>query len=180
MDGGSRARVVRAPRGSKRSCLGWQQELPMRMLMKPDPRWRSVPGSVVYGAQARRRVTGSAMQPLWPHSKRLRDDETLLVAVGQAGGRGSIRIPERRGCHRQPISCRIGPRAGFSALWDALGLTMYGQMRPARDYNRTQGILQALSDICRAAGTPTAGPGRAPRAHCGLGGMVGASPGDHQ
>jgi len=116
MDGGSQARVVRAPRGSKRSCLGWQQEAAMRMLMNNlDPSGGASPGSGGLRRAGKAARDWSAMQPLW-HTQRLRDDETLLVQSGKPVGVFDTHPGAPRVLIANAISCRIGPRGRVSAL----------------------------------------------------------------
>jgi urocanate hydratase len=177
----SSSRVVRAPRGTDLSCLGWPQEAAMRMLMNNlDPEVAERPEDlVVYGGTGRAARSWAAFDAIVRELKNLKGDQTLLVQSGKPVGvfdthewaprvliANSLLVPEW-------------------ATWDefrrleALGLTMYGQMTAGSwIYIGTQGILQGTYETFAAiarkrfggtlAGTITV--------TAGLGGMGGAQP----
>ncbi len=174
-------RMVRAPRGTELSCLGWPQEAAMRMLMNNlDPEVAERPEDlVVYGGTGRAARSWEAFDAIVRELRRLKDDETLLVQSGKPVG--VFRTHE------------WAPRVLISnamlvpewASWDEfrrlehLGLTMYGQMTAGSwIYIGTQGILQGTYETFAAiarkrfngslVGTITL--------TAGLGGMGGAQP----
>src|SRR5690242_19919377 len=175
------ARLVRAPRGSKLSCKGWQQEAAMRMLMNNlDPEVAERPDDlVVYGGTGRAARSWDAFDAIVRTLRSLDDDETMLVQSGKPVG--VFRTHE------------LAPRVLIAnsnlvpdwANWDEfrrledLGLTMYGQMTAGSwIYIGSQGIVQGtyecFAEIARRrfegtlAGTLTV--------TAGLGGMGGAQP----
>src|ERR1700736_1216105 len=81
----SAPRVVRAPRGPQRTCLGWGQEAAMRMLMNNlDPEVAERPQDlVVYGGSGRAARSWEAFDAIVRTLKRLRSDETLIVQSGK-------------------------------------------------------------------------------------------------
>ncbi|HEV2034709.1 MAG TPA: urocanate hydratase [Candidatus Dormibacteraeota bacterium] len=174
-------RVVRAPRGSKISCLGWPQEAAMRMLMNNlDPEVAERPDDlVVYGGTGKAARSWEAYDAIVRELRALKGDQTLLVQSGKPVGvfdthewaprvliSNSMLVPEWATWEE------------FRRL-EALGLTMYGQMTAGSwIYIGTQGILQGTYETFAAiarkrfngslAGTITL--------TAGLGGMGGAQP----
>ena len=146
-------RVVRAPRGTKISCLGWQQEAALRMLMNNlDPEVAERPEQlIVYGGIGKAARNWECYDAIVATLKRLKNDETLLVQSGKAVG--VFRTHEN--APRVLIAnANLVPHWGtwdeFRRL-DALGLTMYGQMTAGSwIYIGTQGILQGTYE-CFAA-----------------------------
>jgi urocanate hydratase len=174
-------RTVRAPRGTKITCKGWQQEAAMRMLMNNlDPDVAENPAElIIYGG------TGKAARS-WPDYDRivaslkaLECDETLLVQSGRAVGI----VKTHPDAPRVLISnSMLVPHWG---TWDefrrleALGLTMYGQMTAGSwIYIGTQGILQGTYETFGAAARKHFGGSLKGRLVVtgGLGGMGGAQP----
>src|SRR5215213_6609497 len=82
------ARVVRAPRGSQRSCRSWQTEAALRMLMNNlDPEVAERPAElVVYGGIGRAAHDWECFDKIVDVLRRLGDDETLLVQSGKPVG----------------------------------------------------------------------------------------------
>jgi urocanate hydratase len=174
-------RVIRAPRGSKITCLGWQQEAAMRMLMNNlDPEVAERPQDlVVYGGTGRAARSWEAFDAIIRELQALKGDQTLLVQSGKPVGV----FDTHEWAPRVLISnSMLVPEW---ATWDefrrleALGLTMYGQMTAGSwIYIGTQGILQGTYETFAAiarkrfngslAGTITL--------TAGLGGMGGAQP----
>src|SRR5919199_5529691 len=78
-------RNIRAPRGSERSCKGWEQEAALRMLMNNlDPEVAERPQDlVVYGGRGRAARNWQAFDAIVETLRRLADDETLLVQSGK-------------------------------------------------------------------------------------------------
>src|ERR687888_675732 len=139
------ARPVRAPRGPRISCLGWQQEAALRMLCNNlDPEVAERPDDlVVYGGTGRAARNWASFEAITRELTDLRQDETLLVQSGKPVG--VLRTHE------------WAPRVLIAnsnlvpdwATWDEfrrleqLGLTMYGQMTAGSwIYIGTQGIVQ--------------------------------------
>ena len=81
-------RVVRAPRGSQRTCKGWIQEAALRMLMNNlDPEVAEDPDHlVVYGGSGRAARSWEAFDTLVATLRKLENDETLLVQSGKPVG----------------------------------------------------------------------------------------------
>src|SRR5579883_3040002 len=81
----ARPRRVSAPRGTERSCRGWQQEAALRMLMNNlDPAVADRPDDlVVYGGTGRAARSWEAFDAIVAVLRRLGDDETLLVQSGK-------------------------------------------------------------------------------------------------
>jgi urocanate hydratase len=175
------ARVVRAPRGTELSCRGWQQEAALRMLMNNlDPEVAERPDDlVVYGGAGKAARNWEAFDAIVATLRRLKNDETLLVASGKPVGVFATH--------------ELAPRVLIAnanlvpdwATWDefrrldALGLTMYGQMTAGSwIYIGTQGILQGTYQTFAAAAEQHFGSDLAGRLvlTAGLGGMGGAQP----
>ena len=172
---------VKAPVGTKLSCLDWPQEAAFRMLQNNlDPEVAENPDElVVYGGTGRAARSWDAYHAILRTLETLTNDETLLVQSGKPVG--VFRTHE------------WAPRVLIAnsnlvpdwANWDEfrrlehLGLTMYGQMTAGSwIYIGTQGILQGtyecFAEIARKrfggtlAGTLTV--------TAGAGGMGGAQP----
>src|SRR5260221_2967294 len=174
-------RVIRAPRGTEISCLGWQQEAALRMLMNNlDPEVAERPEQlIVYGGIGKAARNWECYDAIVATLRRLKNDETLLVQSGKPVG--AFRTHE----YAPRVLIANANLVPHWATWDefrrldALGLTMYGQMTAGSwIYIGTQGILQGtfecfaavarqrFSDSVRGKLVVTAG----------LGGMGGAQP----
>src|SRR5687767_9802481 len=83
-----RARLIRAPRGSERSCKGWAQEAALRMLMNNlDPEVAEDPEHlVVYGGSGKAARTWHDFDTIVATLRKLENDETLLVQSGKPVG----------------------------------------------------------------------------------------------
>jgi urocanate hydratase len=173
--------MVRAPRGTDLSCLGWPQEAAYRMLHNNlDPEVAERPADlVVYGGTGRAARSWEAFDAMARTLTTLRDDETMLVQSGKPVG--VFRTHEwapRVLLANSNLVPEWGNWDEFRRL-EAMGLTMYGQMTAGSwIYIGTQGILQGtyecFAEIARRrfggslAGTITL--------TAGLGGMGGAQP----
>jgi urocanate hydratase len=174
-------RLVRAPRGPKRSCQGWIQEAALRMLMNNlDPEVAEDPDRlVVYGGCGKAARTWEDFDRIVAALRKLANDETLLVQSGKPVG--VFRTHE------------LAPRVLIAnsllvpkwATWEEfrrleqMGLTMYGQMTAGSwIYIGTQGILQGTYETFAACARRHFGGTLAGRlvASAGLGGMGGAQP----
>ncbi len=81
-------RVIRAPRGSEKSCKGWHQEAALRMLMNNlDPDVAENPDRlIVYGGTGRAARSWEAFDAIVRSLQDLENDETLLVQSGKPVG----------------------------------------------------------------------------------------------
>src|SRR5437870_83605 len=175
------ARVIRAPRGSQRTCKGGIQEAALRMLMNNlDPEVAEDPDHlVVYGGSGKAARTWEAFDTIVATLRKLDNDETLLVQSGKPVG--VLRTHE------------LAPRVLIAnsllvpkwATWEEfrrleqMGLTMYGQMTAGSwIYIGSQGILQGTYETFAACARRYFDGTLAGRlvVTAGLGGMGGAQP----
>ncbi|HXH94950.1 MAG TPA: urocanate hydratase [Thermoanaerobaculia bacterium] len=175
------ARVIRAPRGTTLSCLGWQQEAALRMLMNNlDPEVAERPEElIVYGGIGKAARNWECFDAIVATLKRLKNDETLLVQSGKPVG--VFRTHE----NAPRVLIANSNLVPHWATWDefrrldALGLTMYGQMTAGSwIYIGTQGILQGTFE-CFASVAKTRFDNTLRGklvVTAGLGGMGGAQP----
>ena len=175
------APTIRAPRGSARSCKGWQQEAALRMLMNNlDPDVAEDPQRlVVYGG------TGKAARS-WPDYHRivaslreLGDDETLIVQSGRAQGIFKTHEDAPRVLLANSLLVPKWATLAEHQRLEALGLTMYGQMTAGSwIYIGTQGIVQGTYETFAACAREHFGGDLRGRLVVtgGLGGMGGAQP----
>ncbi len=173
--------IIKSPTGTKRSCLGWQQEAALRMLMNNlDPAVAERPQDlVVYGGTGKAARNWDCFHAIVKSLKALKQDETLLVQSGKPVG--VLRTYPH--CPRVLIAnSNLVPNW---ANWDyfrrleALGLIMYGQMTAGSwIYIGTQGILQGTYETFGAlAGKRFGGSLRGKWVLTGgMGGMGGAQP----
>ena len=174
-------RVIRAPRGIELSCLGWQQEAALRMLMNNlDPEVAERPDElIVYGGIGKAARNWECFDAIVATLKRLKNDETLLVQSGKPVG--VFRTHE----NAPRVLIANSNLVPHWATWDefrrldALGLTMYGQMTAGSwIYIGTQGILQGTFE-CFASVAKTRFDNSLRGklvVTAGLGGMGGAQP----
>ena len=123
-------RSPRAPRGTKLSCRGWQQEAALRMLMNNlDPEVAEDPDNlVVYGGTGKAARSWEAFDAIVDELRQLADDETLLIQSGKPVGvfRTTTDAPR--------VLIANANLVPHWATWDQFrelerkGLTMYGQM----------------------------------------------------
>ena len=175
------SRIVRAPRGTQLSCLGWQQEAALRMLMNNlDPEVAERPDElIVYGGTGKAARNWECFDAIVATLRRLKGDETLLVQSGKPVGV----FRTHPGAPRVLIAnSNLVPHW---ANWDefrrleALGLTMYGQMTAGSwIYIGTQGILQGTFECFAAVAKQRFNGSLRNRlvVTAGLGGMGGAQP----
>jgi urocanate hydratase len=181
MTGLSESGTVRAPRGDRLSCRGWQQEAALRMLMNNlDPEVAERPADlVVYGGTGRAARSWEAYHAIVRTLRTLGDEETLIVQSGKPVGvfRTHPYAPRVLIANSNLVPA-WADWATFRSL-EAQGLTMYGQMTAGSwIYIGTQGILQGTFETLAAvaarhfegtlAGTWTLTGG--------MGGMGGAQP----
>src|SRR3954451_13684964 len=81
-------RMIRAPRGTEKSCKGWHQEAALRMLMNNlDPDVAENPDRlIVYGGTGRAGRSWEAFEEIVRSLRDLQNDETLLVQSGKPVG----------------------------------------------------------------------------------------------
>ncbi len=174
-------RVVRAPRGGKKTCKGWAQEAAFRMIqhnLEPDVAEKPEE-LIVYGGTGKAARNWQCFDAILRSLKSLNNDETLLVQSGKPVGI----LPTHKDAPRVLIAnSNLVPAW---ATWDefrrleALGLIMYGQMTAGSwIYIGTQGILQGTYETFSSAGQKHfAGDLHGKLIlSAGLGGMGGAQP----
>jgi urocanate hydratase len=177
----TRAREIRAPRGTQLSTKGWQQEAALRMLMNNlDPDVAERPEDlVVYGGTGRAARSWEAFDAIVRELRRLENDETLLVQSGKPVG--VFRTHE----WAPRVLIANSNLVGKWANWDYFrelerkGLTMYGQMTAGSwIYIGTQGILQGTYETFAELARQHFGGSLRGRVvlTAGLGGMGGAQP----
>src|SRR3989449_6649529 len=174
-------RVVRAPRGPKRSCKGWIQEAALRMLMNNlDPEVAERPQDlVVYGGTGKAVRDWASFDAVCRTLLALEDDETLLVQSGKPVGVFTTHAEAPR------VLIANANLVGRWATWEVFrelerkGLIMYGQMTAGSwIYIGTQGILQGTYETLGAVARRHFGGSLTGRLVLtgGLGGMGGAQP----
>jgi urocanate hydratase len=175
------ARTVRAPRGARISCKGWQQEAALRMLMNNlDPDVAEKPQElIIYGGSGKAARSWAAFDAIVRSLRELERDETLLVQSGKPVG--VFRTHEEA----PRVLIANANLVGRWATWDCFrdlerkGLIMYGQMTAGSwIYIGTQGILQGTFETFAAAARRHFGGSLEGRLVLsgGLGGMGGAQP----
>jgi len=174
-------RNIKAPRGSKISCKGWQQEAAMRMLMNNlDPEVAEKPEElVVYGGTGKAARNPQCLEAIISSLKTLENDETLLVQSGKPVG--IFRTHEYSPRVLIANSNLVGDWANWEYFreLDKKGLIMYGQMTAGSwIYIGTQGILQGTYETFGAAARKHFGGDLSGRFILtgGMGGMGGAQP----
>ncbi|HET7789200.1 MAG TPA: urocanate hydratase [Gemmatimonadales bacterium] len=174
-------RVVRAARGSAKSCRGWVQEAALRMLMNNlDPDVAERPQDlVVYGGTGKAARDWASFDAICRTLTSLADDETLLVQSGKPVG--VFRTHEEA----PRVLIANANLVGRWATWERFrelerkGLIMYGQMTAGSwIYIGTQGILQGTYETLGAVAHKHFGGSLKGRLLLtgGLGGMGGAQP----
>jgi len=177
----SAPRVVRAPRGPVRTCLGWGQEAAMRMLMNNlDPEVAERPQDlVVYGGSGRAARSWEAYDAIVRTLQRLRNDETLLVQSGKPVAVFQTHEAAPRVLLANSLLVPAWANWKTFRELEAAGLTMYGQMTAGSwIYIGTQGILQGTYETFAALARQHFGGSLrgTMTLTAGLGGMGGAQP----
>ena len=174
-------KVIRAARGNKLSCKGWQQEAALRMLMNNlDPEVAERPSElVVYGGRGKAARNWDCYNAIVSSLRKLENDETLLIQSGKPVG--VLRTYE----HSPRVIIANSNLVGNWANWetfdelDKKGLMMYGQMTAGSwIYIGTQGILQGTYETFAALARKHFKSDLAGKLTVtgGLGGMGGAQP----
>jgi urocanate hydratase len=178
---GSGARVVRAPRGSVKSCKTWQAEAALRMLMNNlDPEVAEDPAHlIVYGGRGQAVRSWAAFDAIVATLRRLEPNETLLVQSGKPVGV----LQTHEDAPRVLIAnSNLVPHWATQEHFDELyarGLIMYGQMTAGSwIYIGTQGILQGTFETFASCAVRHFGSSLRGRwvVTAGCGGMGGAQP----
>ncbi len=174
-------RVIRAPRGTERTCKTWQAEAAMRMLMNNlDPEVAEHPEKlVVYGGRGQAARSWPAFDAIVRSLQRLAADETLLVQSGKPVGV----VRTHTDAPRVLIAnSNLVPHWATQEHFDELaarGLIMYGQMTAGSwIYIGTQGILQGTYETFAECARQHFGDSLTGRlcVTAGCGGMGGAQP----
>jgi len=174
-------RVVRAPRGTDKSCKGWHQEAALRMLMNNlDPEVAENPDRlIVYGGTGRAARSWEAFDAIVRSLRELENDQTLLVQSGKPVGvfRTHDEAPRVLIANSNLVG-HWSNATEFNRL-ERLGLTMYGQMTAGSwIYIGSQGIVQGTFETFAAAAEKHFGGSLAGKliVSGGMGGMGGAQP----
>ena len=172
---------VRAPRGNRISCKGWQQEAALRMLMNNlDPDVAERPGDlVVYGGTGKAARNWESFDKIVETLRRLENDETLLIQSGKPVGVFRTHASAPR------VLIANSNLVGRWATWEKfrelerMGLIMYGQMTAGSwIYIGSQGIVQGTYETFGSVARTHFGGSLNGRfvLTSGLGGMGGAQP----
>src|SRR5579883_3451887 len=137
--------AIRAPRGTKITCKGWQQEAALRMLHNNlDPEVAEKPDElIVYGGRGKAARDWPSFHAIVRALQSLEDDETLLVQSGRPVGIFRTHPDSPRVLIAN--SNLVGHWSNFAEFTrlENLGLTMYGQMTAGSwIYIASQGIIQ--------------------------------------
>ncbi len=174
-------RGIRAPRGTRITCKGWQQEAALRMLMNNlDEEVAERPEElIVYGGTGRAARNWECYHAIVEALAGLENDETLLVQSGKPVGVFQTHEWSPR------VLIANANLVGHWSSWEKfhdlerLGLIMYGQMTAGSwIYIGTQGILQGTFETFAAAAQEHFGGDLTGKlvVSGGLGGMGGAQP----
>src|SRR5215207_1094614 len=176
-----RARVIRAPRGSKLTCKSWLAEAAFRMIQNNlDAEVAENPAElVVYGGIGRAARNWECYDRILAALKTLGDEETLLIQSGKPVGI----FPTHADAPRVLLAnSNLVPHWAhwdhFNEL-DRKGLMMYGQMTAGSwIYIGSQGIVQGTYETFVEMGRQHFNGNLAGKwiLTAGLGGMGGAQP----
>jgi urocanate hydratase len=151
----SKARPVRAPRGTQLSCANWQIEAAYRMLQNNlDPEVAENPDQlVVYGGIGKAARNWPCFDAIVDSLRKLQPDETLLIQSGKPVGvfRTHAGAPRVLIANSNLVPKWATPEH-FNKL-DALGLMMFGQMTAGSwFYIGSQGTVQGTFETyCEVA-----------------------------
>lgn len=175
------ARVIRAPRGSEKTCKSWLSEAAYRMIQNNlDPEVAENPAElVVYGGIGRAARDWPSFDAILKSLRELDDDETLLIQSGKPVGV----FPTHADAPRVLLAnSNLVPHWAtwehFNEL-DKKGLMMYGQMTAGSwIYIGSQGIVQGTYETFVEMGRQHYGGDLKGKwiLTAGLGGMGGAQP----
>jgi len=177
----SSSRVIRAPRGTQRTCKSWLTEAAYRMIQNNlDPEVAERPEDlVVYGGRGKAARNWEAFDSILKSLVELEEDETLLVQSGKPVAVFKTHLDAPRVLI---ANSNLVPHWATQEHFDDLaakGLIMYGQMTAGSwIYIGTQGILQGTYETFGAL-AKLKGWNSLKGKFCltaGLGGMGGAQP----
>ena len=175
------SRIIRAPRGTRRTCKSWLTEAPLRMLMNNlDPDVAEKPDQlIVYGGRGKAARNWECFDAIVASLKELENDETLLVQSGKPVGvfKSHADAPRVLIANSNMVPA-WATQENFDA-WEKAGLMMYGQMTAGSwIYIGSQGIVQGtyetLGSLAQQQGWGSLKGKFVLTA--GLGGMGGAQP----
>ena len=175
------SRVIRAPRGSEKTCKSWVTEAAHRMLQNnPDAEVAENPTHlVVYGGIGRAARNWECYDQILASLRDLEDDESLLVQSGKPVGVFKTHPDAPRVLiANSNLVPKWATWEHFNEL-DRKGLFMYGQMTAGSwIYIGSQGIVQGTYETFVEAGRQHYNGDWAGRwiLTAGLGGMGGAQP----
>ena len=175
------SRVIRAPRGSDRTCKNWLAEAAYRMIQNNlDPDVAENPAHlVVYGGIGRAARDWECFDRILESLRKLEDDETLLVQSGKPVGVFKTHVDAPRVLlANSNLVPKWADWEHFNEL-DRKGLFMYGQMTAGSwIYIGSQGIVQGTYETFVEAGRQHYAGDWSGRwiLTAGLGGMGGAQP----
>jgi urocanate hydratase len=177
----SKPRVVRAPRGTERTCKSWLTEAAYRMIQNNlDPEVAERPEDlVVYGGRGQAARSWEAFDAILETLRMLEDDETLLV---QSGKPVAVFKSHPDAPRVLIANSNLVPHWATQAHFDDLaakGLMMFGQMTAGSwIYIGTQGILQGTYETLGALAKQRGWGSLRGKfvLTAGLGGMGGAQP----
>ena len=177
----SKARTVRADRGTTLTCKSWLTEAAKRMLMNNlDPDVAEEPDKlVVYGGSGRAARSWEAFDAIIASLERLEDDETLLVQSGKPVAVFKTHAHSPRVLIANSHLVPAWATFDYFRDLERRGLIMYGQMTAGSwIYIGSQGIVQGTYETFMEAGRQHFGGDLAGRLIVtgGLGGMGGAQP----
>lgn len=175
------SRVVRAPRGSEKSCKSWLSEAAFRMIQNNlDPDVAENPAElVVYGGIGRAARDWPSFDAILKSLRELDDSETLLIQSGKPVGVFRTHADAPR------VLLANSNLVPHWATWehfnelDKKGLMMYGQMTAGSwIYIGSQGIVQGTYETFVEMGRQHYGGNLSGKwiLTAGLGGMGGAQP----
>ena len=175
------SRVIRAPRGTEKSCKSWLTEAAYRMIQNNlDAEVAERPQDlVVYGGIGRAARDWACYDAILESLRQLNDDESLLIQSGKPVG---VFKTHENAPRVLLANSNLVPKWAnwehFSEL-DRKGLFMYGQMTAGSwIYIGTQGIVQGTYETFAEAGRQHHGGSLKGQwiVTAGLGGMGGAQP----
>ena len=177
----NKARVIKAPTGTKITAKSWLTEAPLRMLMNNlDPAVAERPEDlVVYGGIGKAARNWDAFDAIVATLKTLEDDETLLVQSGKPAGVFRTHADAPRVLIANSNLVPAWANWEHFRELDRKGLMMFGQMTAGSwIYIGSQGIVQGTYETFVEMGRQHYGGDLGGRwiLTAGLGGMGGAQP----
>ncbi|MEN6373135.1 MAG: urocanate hydratase [Armatimonadota bacterium] len=170
---------IKAPRGTEKSCKGWQQEAALRMLMNNLEVGEKPEDLIIYGGSGKAARNWDCYHAIVRALKELENDETLLVQSGKPVGVLRTHSYAPRVLIANSLLVPAWATGDEFRRLEGLGLTMYGQMTAGSwIYIGTQGILQGTYETLAACAERHFGGTLKGRLvlTAGMGGMSGAQP----